>query len=124
MTLLEAINLADEQRPNAYDKETKILWLSELDGRIKREIYDTHEEIRETPFTPYTNLFDLNKSLLAPHPYDAIYIHWLYTKIDFMNGENARFNTSALMYNTAWINLANYVNRNYRPLSGARLTGA
>lgn len=124
MTVIEAINFADEQRPNAYDTLTKILWLSELDGRIRKELLDTHEGGPEEPFEGYDSLDDQNRALLAPHPYDSIYLYWLYTKIDFMNGETARFNSSALMYNTAWINLANYINRHYPPRENARLAGA
>lgn len=43
MTIDEAIELCDRMKPNHYEKEDKLRWLSELDGRIRIEILDTHE---------------------------------------------------------------------------------
>ena len=123
MTVNEAILLADRQRPNACAQLDKILWLSELDGRIKNEILDAREGFEDVVFTGYTGVSDGGTTLLAPHPYDCIYAYWLFTKIDFVNGETARFNNSALMFNTAWINLSSYVCRNYPPKTNVRAAG-
>lgn len=43
MTLMEAINHLDAVKPNGYRQSEKISWLSTLDGKIKKEIIDTHE---------------------------------------------------------------------------------
>ena len=123
MTVNEAIALADRQRPNACAQTDRILWLSELDGRIKNEILDAREGFEDVVFTGYTGVGDGSTTLLAPHPYDCVYTYWLFTKIDFVNGETARFNNSALMFNTAWINLSSYVCRNYPPKTNVRAAG-
>ena len=123
MTAYQAITQADSQRPNAFSLNDKAEWLREIEARIKNEIFDTHEELCDVAMTDFTG-DNTATEMLAPHPYDIIYIYWLFTKIDFLNGENARFNSSVLMYNTAWINLANYVNRNYLPKSPGRAAGA
>ena len=43
MTLIEAINRADNLTTNGYSQSEKIAWLSELDGRIKESVIDKHE---------------------------------------------------------------------------------
>lgn len=123
MTIFQAISQANSQRPNAFSTNDKVEWLREIEARIKNEIFDTHEELCDIEMTDFTG-DNTTTTLIAPHPYDIIYIYWLFTKIDFLNGENVRFNSSVLMYNTAWINLANYANRNYRPKSPGRVAGA
>ena len=44
MTIIEAINRIDELKPNSYTYLEKIGWLSKLDGTIKKNIIDTHED--------------------------------------------------------------------------------
>ena len=44
MTIIEAINRIDELKPNNYTYLEKIGWLSKLDGAIKKNIIDTHED--------------------------------------------------------------------------------
>lgn len=43
MTLAQAVAAADDLRPNAYDLTTKARWLSEVDGRALREVFEWHE---------------------------------------------------------------------------------
>ena len=42
MTIIEAINKNDLLKPNNFTQMDKIIWLSTLDGIIKKEIIDTH----------------------------------------------------------------------------------
>ena len=50
---------------------------------------------------------DANKVLLAEVPYDYLYTYWLFMRIDYLSGETTRFNNSAVLFNTAWMNYAN-----------------
>lgn len=123
MTLIQAITNADSLRPNAFGFAQKVYWVSELDGRVKREILDTHEGFEGVLFDGYTD-DDGGRELLVPEPYSCIYAYWLFMKMDFMNGETARFNNSAIMHNTAWLNYANYVNRTREPKRISAISGA
>lgn len=42
MTLIEAINRADNLTVNGYSQSEKIAWLSEIDGRLKESVIDKH----------------------------------------------------------------------------------
>lgn len=54
MTINEAISAADALKPNQYDAAQKRAWLSELDGRIHRELILTHaHDAAQEAFTGY-----------------------------------------------------------------------
>ncbi len=112
MTVQKAIERVNALRPNAYDEEQKFAWLSELDGRIKTEIFDAHEDFEDVSVPVYI-LGNRTDELFVPEPYSDIYMYWLFMKMDFMNGEFDRFNNDAMMYNTAWLAFSNYINRTH-----------
>ncbi len=120
MTVQEAIARADAMKPNACPDDVKYAWLTELDGRIKTEILDTHVGFDETgmPDYSYANRME---NLLAPEPYSDMYVYWLFMKIDFMNGEFDRFNNDAMLYNTSWLAFSNYMNRIHAPRKRAQI---
>ena len=115
MTIMESLNRIDTIKPNSYSQAEKIKWLSTLDGIIKTEIIDTHEEAERFPFDGYAEETPLNTPLLVPAPYDEIYLFWLESKIDYWNGEIDRYNNSNEMYNAAYTSFARYYNRNNKP---------
>ena len=120
MTIIEAINGVDSLKPNTFEQIDKIKWLSELDGKIKKEIIDTHEGADAVVFEVYNENTPLDKELLVVAPYDEIYILWLEAKIDYANKEYGKYNNSSHMYNTAYNNYFNYYNRTYMPIQRQR----
>ena len=120
MTLIEAINAIDELKPNAYSQCDKTKWLSRLDGKIKKEIIDTHEGGESVVFNGYNEDTPLDIQLLVEAPYDEVYLAWLETQIDFANKEYGKYNNSVLMYNTAYSEYWRYYNRTHLPISKER----
>ena len=115
MTILEAIHRIDVLKPNPYNQAEKIRWLSELDGMIKSEIVDTHEGGDEVKYEQYGDNVVLTTELLVPHPYDRIYLPWLQAQIDYLNGENGKYQNSMAMFNEAYIAYEKYYNRTKLP---------
>ena len=120
MTIIEAINRIDLIKPNTFERLEKTRWLSALDGIIKSMIIDTHEGGESVEFKGYDADTDTTTVLLVPAPYDEIYLFWLESKIDYWNGEYARYQNSMIMYNTAYAAFEQYYNRTHRPLSKKR----
>lgn len=116
MTIGEAIKQTDDLKPNQYNPEQKIKWLSELDELIKKNIIDTHDGGDLISFTPYTEETSMDTVLLVPELYTNIYLYWLFTKIDFFNAEFERYNNSVIMYDNAYLEYAKYYNRSNMPL--------
>ncbi len=115
MTLMDAIHKIDTLKPNSYRLADKIKWISTLDGIIKTEIIDTHHDGEDKAFGGYTEDTELTTLLLVPAPYDEIYLFWLESKIDYFNGETARYNNSISMYNEAYSAFERYYNRTHKP---------
>lgn len=116
MTILEAIHRTNTLKPNGFDNNEKIKWLSTLDGLVKTHIIDTHEGGQDVVFKGYDENTDTSKSLLIPAPYDEVYIHWLEAQIDYANHEYSKYNNSMQMYNTAYSAYENYYNRTHMPI--------
>ncbi len=94
MTPNKVIVHIDEVRPNAYDDETKLKWISDLDGMVKRLV------MQETETVDYKFPEDLDTELLVPAPFDSVYALYVASMLDFHNKEYPNYNNSALMFQT------------------------
>lgn len=120
MKIKDALERIDGLRPNTYRDSEKIAWLSALDARIHKEVLMTHEHTQpEESFTGYTTQTDRDTELLACFPYDTLYLYYLESQMDYSNGEMGKFNNSAAMFNSAYAEYANYINRTRLPIGGA-----
>lgn len=115
MTIIEAINRIDLIKPNLYGQTDKIKWLSDLDGRIKSEIIDTHEGGENIVYEGYTEFTPYDTKLLASEQYDDLYIKWLESQIDYTNGEYQSYNNSVTAFNNLYSAFERYYNRQHMP---------
>ena len=117
MTIKECIDAVDNLKPNQYTLRDKVQWLSFVDEVIINDVLKTHEgyDGRYDMFTGYTE-DDLPVSLIVQSPYDRLYSAFLVMKIDQMNGEIARYNNSASLFNTYMQEFKKYYNKTHMPL--------
>lgn len=113
MTIDQAIKTVDKLRPSGVAPFLMRGWLSQLDARIKTELYSKRVTARDIPFEPYTDETPGNTILLAPEAYSMLYIHWLCYNIDYNYGENERAYADKTHFNEIWSDLAAYVARTY-----------
>lgn len=93
MTPNKVIELIDAKRPNAYSEEDKILWISEVDGMVRRLVFQESE----APAYKYPD--DGDKELLVPAPFDGVYAFYVEAMIDYHNREYQNYNNSLTMFN-------------------------
>ena len=116
MTIEQAITLVDGLKPNQYDHEQKVKWLSKLDGMIYTEVISTHEGNELEHFDGYDTAMP-DQMLLVPYPYDEdVYNYFLQMQIDRENGEMVKYNQSATMYNNAYKTFCDWYNRSHHPI--------
>lgn len=116
MKIIEAINRADQLKPNTYTQEEKVRWLSSLDTLIFNNIISNHKDAEVEEFSGYDENTDIEETeLLAPAPYDEMYIHWINSKIDLHNGEYTKYNNDVAVYNDYMNNFSNFYNRGHMP---------
>ena len=116
MKIIEAINRIDALKHNTYTQDDKVRWLSTLDSMVKNHIIDTHEGAEQVSFTGYDDLTDLQTELLAPAPYDEMYLRWMEAQIDYHNGEYGKYNNSIDMFMDSYEGYQNYYNRTHMPI--------
>lgn len=115
MKIREALAAIDEARPNKFTEQEKVAWLSQLDGRVKLEIIDTHEDDEKVIFDGYDESTDIETELLIPEPFSDIYLRHMEAQMDYLNGEIARYNNSVGMFNAQWKAYRNWYNRMHAP---------
>lgn len=102
MKISEAIAAIDSvKKANNYSVNDKVGWLSELDSRIVRELFDRYEGTDKIVFSGY-DADDTNVELLVKAPYEGIYTKWLEARIDYANGEYDKYNNSAAAFNSVY----------------------
>lgn len=117
MTIRNAIESTDALKYNTYTTSEKVSWLSQLDWDIKRNILDLHEGSSNWGFFGYDDNTEQDVHMLAPAPWDQMYLRWLEAQIDYHNGENERYNASILRFNDIYQDYAAYYRRTHMPKS-------
>ena len=121
MTIQRALDLADQMKPNMMQDETKIQFLSELEGIIFDELLMQHEHLLEEERNRiYDADTDRGTEMLAPAPYDMVYVYWLMGKIDLQNMEIDKYNNDTALFNTAYETLSDWWTRNKMPIQKTR----
>ena len=143
MTPEKAIQMADEMKPNMMSQEVKYQFLNEIEGKVFNEIIMTHEHDEDAECPHYDPPADEeaeeereNESeelteeeteeeetgeeepteMLAPAPYDMLYVYWLMCQIDHLNQEMDKYNNDRGLFENAWGNFADYWNRTKMPI--------
>lgn len=106
MTVDELMVIVADEKPNQYDYGKYIEWLNDLEGRIFVELFPEEEFIHI-----YED--DLERELKVKEPYANLYKYYIFSMIDFANQEMDRYGNSSAMFNRAYQEYANYVNRTY-----------
>ena len=115
MTIIDAIHRVDGIKPNGFQMQEKLFWLSTLDGYVKSELLDPRAGAPAEKFAGYGEHTPLTQELLVPHPYDELYIRYLEVQIDCANGEYEKYNNSTALFNAAWEAYAKFVARTQKP---------
>ena len=115
MTIREAIDQADVLRPNTVSETEKHVWLAQLDGTVRRQIHDRHENPADDPAVGADRAQDDGTALLVGMPYTGVYVYWLMAQIDLALGELTRYNNDMMLYNMALTEYAVDYKRSHLP---------
>ena len=118
MKIKEALEWADEMKPNAFTSKVKLAWLNALEGRIAADVFlMAPAEIAALHYTEE----DMETELLVVPPHDDIYTLWLQAKIDASNGEYNKYANSMQIYNEHFGNFLRWFADLYEPAQGFRV---
>ncbi len=115
MKVKDAIDYANEMKPNAFSTKTLLGWLNALEGRIAADVFLLSKvEIDQLQLTEE----DMGTTLLVDPPHDDIYPLWLQAKIDEANGEYDKYQNSMQIYNEHYGNFVCWFVNQYEPAQG------
>lgn len=116
MTVKEVKDKLAALKPHAYSDDEVMAWLSRVEGRIFLEVVKTHENPALITYSGYSALTPDETVLIAPEPYDELYLFYLMAQVDLHNQEYLKYNNSVLQFNTAYQAFANYWHRTFLPI--------
>ena len=118
MNIQEALDLADQMKPNMMSRQVKIAFLQELDQLIYKEILLKHVHTPEEEVLPEYESDDTGSTeLLVPDPYGTeMYMCWLMSKIDLLNQEIDKYNNDRAMFENAYDTMSDWWTRTRMPL--------
>jgi hypothetical protein len=121
MTIQTALDLADQMKPNMMKRETKLVYLTEIEQVIHGEVIMKHEHTKEQETKPkYDGDTDPGTELLIPDPYSMLYVYWIMSKVDLQNLEMDKYNNDRVLFENAYENMGDWYTRNHMPLQAHR----
>lgn len=112
MTIMQALEALDREKPNMFTQGDKIGWLEELEAMVTQEIVRSYRG-GEAAEMPALMEADVNTSLTAPPPYDRMYPLYLAAQVDRLNGELGKYNNSITLFTAAYGEYRNWYNRTH-----------
>lgn len=80
----------------------------------------TISAVDDADFTGYTDDTAQDTELLAPYPYDEIYVHYINRQIDLQNQELDKYNNDTSLFNNAYDTLGDFWTRTHMPKQRSR----
>lgn len=120
MTVSECISAADKMRPNNIAAADKYKFCSTAEQMVQKQIMLLpHRMCVEYQYQNATKN-DANVELLAPAPWDMLYVYHVALMIDFTLEDYDKYNNDLSMYNTTFNEYMAYFAQKYRPADGGK----
>ena len=109
-TAKQVLDRVDALLPNGYARAEKLRWLAQAEGFVLREIRGAEGALPEMA---------KETELTAAPPFDELYRHYVEAQVHYANGETARYNSAAGLWNNAFLTYRDYRARTAVPEGGA-----
>lgn len=118
MTVNEALTRAAESIGDSVPRDKLLIWLSEIEDTVDREIAATHTGCRRG-----ADVYSGGEvELLVPDTQSEVYILYMQMKYDLMMHDTEQYNNSAPAFAAAYSTYADSVNRTRMPHGTATVT--
>lgn len=101
MTIKGLIDKVQEEKPNSFTDAKMLSFVNEIEKDVANQL---HED-----FDDYTAVDDTE--LLAPAPYDRLYVSYVKSQVDYANEEYASYQLNAEQHNQDFTDFVNWVVR-------------
>ncbi len=107
MTINDCIKLVDTMMPNETEASVKLRLLGEIEGRVKVELLG--EEPGDVP--SFSEATPGDTALCVPPPFDQIYLLYVMSMMDYLNGDVTRYENGAVLFNQAYQGYGKWLKR-------------
>jgi len=115
-TYREIAERVNRVKPHAFDEETVLYWLTELDGMLAAEVFLM--DVNQIAQLQHRFPEGLEHEPLVGFPYEGIYDAWVKAKIDLENGEYDKYQNQMAAYNSMLKSFKNWFLNTYDPAQG------
>lgn len=116
MTVSECVSMADKMRPNNLTAADKYNFVSEAEAKVQKEIMLLHSP----ECVKYQAPGDADIELLAPAPWDMLYVHYTALMIDFTLEDYDKYNNDLAAFNEVYTAYMAHFAETFRPADGGR----
>jgi len=102
MTIQKLINKVQEEKPNTFEDEKILSFINEIEADVAEEL--------KTEKPNYT-ISDMAVEMLAPAPYDRLYVSYVKAMIDYANEEYPSYQLNAEQHSVDFRDFADWVVR-------------
>lgn len=106
MTIQRLLDKVNEEVPNTFTEEKLISFVNEVESDVSEQLCVDFE-------TEYT-VDDMETELLAPAPYDRLYVSYLKAMIDYSNQEYASYSNNVAQHTQDFRDFVDWVIRTGR----------
>lgn len=110
-TINKVIEHVDRVKPNAYGEEDKFRWMRDLDGMVKRLVFQDGDSVA------YEYPDDMDTELLVGVPFEDVYSLYMEAMIDYHNREYDHYNNALAMFSTRFDEYKKAYIREHMPAS-------
>lgn len=89
MTIQALIAKVAEEKPNSFGNERLINFINEVEADVTHQIH--HDPVEYT-------VDDMETELIAPSPYDRLYVSYVKAMIDYANEEYASYQNNQMQH--------------------------
>lgn len=105
MTIRELLEKIYEEKPNSFPESKLVSFINEVEPEVA-------EQMKVNPCPIYTDDPDTRDTmLLAPKPYDRLYVSYLKAQIDYVNEEYASYQLNADQHTQDFRDMVDYLAR-------------
>ena len=113
MTIDKILETVAEVKPSQFGDEYIVKWINDVEQILIDELFSLYETGLQY-HDRYEYPEDSDRPLIVPDPYSDIYLYYVYSQIDFNNGELAKYNNDYLMFNSLYSQLFSFWNKRFK----------
>lgn len=102
MTIQTLIDKVKEEKPNTFTNAKLVSFVNDIEGEVAEQLQ---------VYLPTYTTDDMSKTLLAPRPYDKLYVSYLKAMIDYANEEYMSYQLNAEQHTQDFRDFVDYVVR-------------